>query len=38
MPAITPQRVSDIEKIDFVSAITISDAATIPVPPPKQPP
>ena len=38
MPAIRPQRVSLIEKIASSEATTTSQAAAMPVPPPKQPP
>jgi hypothetical protein len=38
MPAIRPQRVSLMEKSASVEATTTSQAAAMPVPPPKQPP
>ena len=38
IPAISPQRVSAIENSALSAATTTSHAATIPVPPPKQPP
>ena len=36
--AVSPQRTSAIENIALSAAITTSQAATRPVPPPKQPP
>ena len=38
MAAVSPQRTSEIEKVALSAAITTSQAATTPVPPPKQPP
>ena len=38
MPAISPQRVSEMEKIASSAAIATSHTATKPVPPPKHPP
>ena len=38
MPAIRPHRVSAMEKIASSEATTTSQAAAMPVPPPKQPP
>ena len=38
MAAVRPQRTSEIENRALSAAITTSQAATMPVPPPKQPP
>ncbi len=38
MAAVSPQRTSAMEKMALSAAITTSQAATMPVPPPKQPP